>query len=191
MSYVTLLLYSWHVSSICDLPHFYVIPRSHMWTHSICDMAYIYVIWLLNTWHVSWMCTVAHVYVTWRILMWYGSFARDVSHRYETWIYVCDVALSYVMSFICDMDRLYVNVSSIFDVAHLYMISRPCMKTYKHMYINMYIYNLALIWWVIRCIDIRRGSERWGAGVETQKNVRGEIGGWGRVPFNEPYAPFC
>ena len=32
-------------------------------------------------------------------------------------------------------------------------------------------------------------SERWGAGVETQKNVRGEIGGRGRVPFNEPYAP--
>jgi len=34
-----------------------------------------------------------------------------------------------------------------------------------------------------------RHVERWGAGVETQKNVRGEIGGWGRVPFNEPYAP--
>jgi len=32
-------------------------------------------------------------------------------------------------------------------------------------------------------------KSRWGAGVETQKNVRGEIGGWGRVPFNEPYAP--
>ena len=32
-------------------------------------------------------------------------------------------------------------------------------------------------------------EERWGAGVETQKNVRKEIGGWGRVPFNEPYAP--
>jgi len=32
-------------------------------------------------------------------------------------------------------------------------------------------------------------DERWGAGVETQKNVRGEIGEWGRVPFNEPYAP--
>ena len=31
--------------------------------------------------------------------------------------------------------------------------------------------------------------ERRGAGVETQKNVLGEIGGWGRVPFNEPYAP--
>ena len=32
-------------------------------------------------------------------------------------------------------------------------------------------------------------EERWGAGVETQKNVRGVFGGWGRVPFNEPYAP--
>jgi len=32
-------------------------------------------------------------------------------------------------------------------------------------------------------------DERWGAGVETQKNVRGEVGGWGLVPFNEPYAP--
>ena len=32
-------------------------------------------------------------------------------------------------------------------------------------------------------------DERRGAGVETQKNVRGEIGRWGRVPFNEPYAP--
>ena len=36
---------------------------------------------------------------------------------------------------------------------------------------------------------IKSDRERWGAGVETQKNVRGEVGGWGRVPFNEPYAP--
>jgi len=32
-------------------------------------------------------------------------------------------------------------------------------------------------------------EERWGAGVETPKNVRGEVGEWGREPFNEPYAP--
>ena len=38
-------------------------------------------------------------------------------------------------------------------------------------------------------LSFHRFSERWGAGVETQQNVRGEIGGWGRVPFNEPYAP--
>ena len=38
-------------------------------------------------------------------------------------------------------------------------------------------------------IEANTCDERWGAGVETQKNVRGEVGGWGRVPFNEPYAP--
>ena len=38
-------------------------------------------------------------------------------------------------------------------------------------------------------VTIPYPPERWGAGVETQKNVRGEIGGWGRVPFNETYAP--
>ena len=37
--------------------------------------------------------------------------------------------------------------------------------------------------------QIKQARERWGAGVETPKNVRGEIGGWGRVPFNETYAP--
>jgi len=40
-----------------------------------------------------------------------------------------------------------------------------------------------------KCIRLRTRWERWGAGVETQKNVLGEVGGWGRVPFNEPYAP--
>jgi len=45
---------------------------------------------------------------------------------------------------------------------------------YTHMYI---------------CHRLLEYRERWGPGVETQKNVRGEIGGWGRVPFNETYAP--
>ena len=37
--------------------------------------------------------------------------------------------------------------------------------------------------------DVVGHKERWGAGVETQKYVRGDIGGWGRVPSNETYAP--
>jgi len=41
--------------------------------------------------------------------------------------------------------------------------------------------------WLFRFI--LSSIERWGAGVETQKNVRGEVGGWGRGPFNEPCAP--
>ena len=45
--------------------------------------------------------------------------------------------------------------------------------------------------WLIRMCGtiLSPRDERWGAGVETQKNVRGEVGGWGQVPFNEPYAP--
>jgi len=41
------------------------------------------------------------------------------------------------------------------------------------------------------CIRICKVSfkERWGAGVETQKNVLGVFVGRGRVPLNEPYAP--
>jgi len=80
-------------------------------------------------------------------------------------------------------------------------------------YIHDYIYEMtgASNWtackhrrWCLKCkgpfisnlafhitITVRKTTraERWGAGVETQKNVREEIGGWGRVPFNEPYAP--
>ena len=41
---------------------------------------------------------------------------------------------------------------------------------------------------IIDAVTLRE-YERWGAGVETKKNVRGKIGGWGRVPFNETYAP--
>ena len=44
-------------------------------------------------------------------------------------------------------------------------------------------------WFWYHTYEWAMSNERWGAGVETQKNVRGEIGGWGRVPFNETYAP--
>ena len=67
--------------------------------------------------------------------------------------------------------------------------------TYPMMYI--YIFTYAYIHKHLRThihaasapLSPKPLAERWGAGVETQKNVRGEIGGWGRVPFNEPYAP--
>ena len=45
------------------------------------------------------------------------------------------------------------------------------------------------IWVDVEVLVLHTREERWGAGVETQKNLRGEIGGWGRKPFNEPYAP--
>jgi len=41
----------------------------------------------------------------------------------------------------------------------------------------------------VGCVCRMTCCERWGAGVETQKYVRGDIGGWGRVPFNSTPAP--
>jgi len=52
-----------------------------------------------------------------------------------------------------------------------------------------YVYVRMLLWMSVWFRLTHCYVERWGAGVETQQNVREEIGGWGRVPFNEPYAP--
>ena len=66
-------------------------------------------------------------------------------------------------------------------------ISHICIS-YRHIS-DVYIFTELLdphLWIVIYSPQPR--NERWGAGVETQKKCTG-IGGWGRVPFNEPYAP--
>ena len=74
-------------------------------------------------------------------------------------------------------------------------VIRVCTSRVYFYYVCMYIMYVRAL-----CVYVHHGCkpmmsesiwrvERWGAGVETQKNVRGEIGGWGRVPFNEPYAP--
>ena len=56
-----------------------------------------------------------------------------------------------------------------------------------YIYRSIYMYIIRISIAFVHIYIARR--ERRGAGVETQKNVRGEIGGWGRVPFNETYAP--
>ena len=88
------------------------------------------------------------------------------------------------------------------------MYMYTCVYIHKYVYTYIYIYilsNSVYIYisqrvstmlsstWLQTAFasdrQFARIRERWGAGVETQKNVRGEIGGWGRVPFNETYAP--
>jgi len=54
---------------------------------------------------------------------------------------------------------------------------------------NFYLKIGKITFLELRILSYITTDERGGAGVETQKNVRGEVGGWGRVPFNEPYAP--
>ena len=58
--------------------------------------------------------------------------------------------------------------------------------TLRHPVFHNLIHNsMSLVTYVSKSLH---SMERWGAGVETQQNIRGEVGGWGRVPFNEPYA---
>ena len=86
-------------------------------------------------------------------------------------IFIMAVKVASVCIYVCEYMYIYIYV---YIYVCVYMFMRVCIYTH-YTYTNV-------------CIDASC-VERWGAGVETQKNVRGEIGGWGRVPFNEPYAP--
>ena len=101
-------------------------------------------------------------------------------------VYICDVYI-----FICIM-YIYIYNVYICMYIYIYMCRCICMYIYIHMcfftstplHISIYI----CIYYFVTSVRFLP-HQRWGAGVETQKYVRGEIGGWGRVPFNETYAP--
>jgi len=72
--------------------------------------------------------------------------------------------------------------------AHIHTNINTCTLVciYTHTHISIYTYKHTH---AENRTDWEGDRERWGAGVETQKNVLGVFGGWGRVPFNEPYDP--
>jgi len=88
------------------------------------------------------------------------------------YMYVCVYTYTYIQIPVCTHIHTY---------TYTYLYNKKHMHVYMHVYMEYHGAALAR--------RRQRIAERWGAGVETQKNVRGEIGGWGRVPFNEPYAP--
>jgi len=61
---------------------------------------------------------------------------------------------------------------------------------FEEMYLQtltLNVYSISLQKRDAHLYQLHASRERWGAGVETQKNVRGEIEGWGRVPFHQPF----
>ena len=91
---------------------------------------------------------------------------------------VCRLAGAWTYEDICRRDAI------VFDsMTHICRV-----HTYLHIS-STYLPTLSYICTGNTIVRISYCNERWGAGVETQKNVREEIGGWVRVPFNEPYAP--
>ena len=87
----------------------------------------------------------------------------------------------YIMYIYTSAEHIYIHIVYVHTV-HIHPCRAACraaatQSMYIYIYMYTYVYFLLAYY------------ERWGAGVETQKNVRREIGGWVRVPFNEPYAP--
>jgi len=75
------------------------------------------------------------------------------------------------------------------QLVYMYMYIDICVCKYIHVCVCGCVGGRDSVCIVVADMEVVCLEERWGARVETQTNVRGEIGGWGRVPFNEPYAP--
>jgi len=153
-------------------------------TNESCHVSAVHKAWVISYMNESrhtWMSAQMFWTPPWLPQMW--RVVCFISHMSES-CHVCVVHMVWVMS--------YVNLS-----CHRWMTAHSHESC--HIWISHVTYE-----WLCQCFEpyydcLRCGArgmhheswhkERWGAGVETPKNVRGEIGGWGRVPFNETYAP--
>ena len=95
------------------------------------------------------------------------------------------VCIYYIPTILCILDSLRLSCQRLPRVCIYYIPAILCILD------SLRLVNACPVSFPIQISEISSSHpvERWGAGVETQKNVRGEVGGWGRVPFNEPYAP--
>jgi len=123
--------------------------------------------------------------------MWSGTVPRT-SARHVLWLYSLKRALHYINHVRCN--TITASLASVsLRIHHTQIITDPHLQ---------WLYHWPACFITPRTTDsIKKAtppkstkskhgdSERWGAGVETQKNVLRVFGGWGRVPFNEPYAP--
>ena len=99
------------------------------------------------------------------------------------YICICIYVYVYMYMYICNMQHTATHCNTLHHTA---TPATHC-TTLQHTIGKMYICKSICVCGPV--MHVTKSIERWGAGVETQKNVRREIGGWGRVPFNEPYAP--
>ena len=217
--YVPCLIHMCHGSFICAMTHSYVPWLIHMWHDSfIRDMAHAYRRERQVASSCTFTCAMPHSYVTWlihtgesdkwlRIHTHHDSSTCAVTHSHMTWLihtfamthlHVCHDSFTCVpwLIYMCAMTHLHVCHDSYPHRREQQVAAHSGLASLRSSFLfKVFISvrsprpgNVTLIKEPRPSLR-NHDTERWGAGVETQKNVRGEIGGWGRVPFNETYAP--
>jgi len=176
----------------------------HDWTmyeemcfSDVCELTPAYAHNLLESWriHMTHTRKVTHLYacdvfirdmtrlyVTWRMYTWRGSFICDrTMHCVRRDLYTWLIHARW-------LTHTYMTHSYVIWLLYMWRDSFTCGTTHSR---GTWPFIAGDMTCTQSCVlgPCISWDERWGAGVETQKYVRGEIGGWGRIPFNETYAP--
>ena len=152
----------------CTFIYTYICKYRHIYVHK-----YIYV----------------HLYI--HISGWARATGPRKQHRSDPRVWEMCVCMREGITWVNNVRVMYVNDLCVWRVCVFHMrewfachACEWCARDVCKWLIYVKYVRVSYAW--VTCLTC---VERWEAGVETQKNVRGEIGGWGRVPFNEPYAP--
>jgi len=194
---------SWHTHTECVITcvfggyDTFICVHSYVYIH----MCYIHDSFLLHTWYIH-MCYIHDSFFRRAYLIYMCNRKKeDESHMSHVWIrhaksntHESVMCVTYLWknqsppqkeSLMSRIWMRYALQQNFMYVTFICVMSPTC-PTYEWVmsYDKKILGRTSLI-----CVTCRSHHERWGAGVETPKNIQGEIGGWGRVPFNEPYAP--
>ena len=135
------------------------------------------------------MCICIYIHISIKIYIYVHTYIQNIHTTIQIYMSTFKYIYTHKQTSNHTRTRVIVHTRNFTPLRHYF----PCIMAHlqmRHGHIHVSIY-MGHIYNAITCFlhHMVLSNERWGAGVETQENVREEIGGWGRVPYNEPYAP--